>query len=130
MYIRPYLLHLRENATADNLNIERRITNTGFRVEGTHPNAFYTLDGAIQTGQASSTITHQAWMGVAELGFKKDRFKSSIYLEHNSGDQDPTDKIDQDFESFLGEHKLNLDGSAQCTRARPAPPRPKRKFLF
>ena len=60
LYIRPYLLHLRENATADNLDIERRITNTGFRVEGTHPNAFYTLDGAIQTGQASSKITHQA----------------------------------------------------------------------
>ena len=43
-------------------------------------------------------------MGAGELGYQKDRFKTSLYIEHNTGDADPTDSVDTAMESFIGRY--------------------------
>ena len=102
--IQPYYLHQRENPTEADLSIHRRINSPGLRINGQINNLFTNIEGAYQFGKASKSIDHKAWMGVGELGYKKDRFSSSLYVEHNSGDDDLQDNVDRDFESFLGRY--------------------------
>ena len=60
------------------------------------------IEGTLQVGQAAP-IDHQAWMGAGSW-YQKDRFKTSLYIEHNTGDADPTDSVDTAMESFIGRY--------------------------
>jgi hypothetical protein len=100
--VQPYYLHLRENQTDTDWTIERRIHSPGVKLQQNWTSWFVMGDAAWQWGQASSTKEHQAWMAVGEIGYQKNKWKSSLYIEHNSGDGDLEDSIDQNFESFFG----------------------------
>jgi len=102
--IKPYFIHQRNNATESNLDLQRRIYSPGLLITGKAKPIFYTLEGTYQWGMNSQIEEHLAWMGSGELGYQQDRFKASLYAEHNSGDGDPNDGVNNNLETFIGRY--------------------------
>ena len=99
--VKPYFIHQRSNPEVD---VYRRIYSPGVLLTGQRDSIFYRAEGVYQFGQESDDEAHLAWMGVGELGYKKDRFKLSAYGEINSGDGDPNDDVSNNFEGFIGRY--------------------------
>ena len=102
--IKPYFIHQRNNPSEINLDAHRRIYSPGVLISGAIESGFYRMEGTYQWGQHSSTEDHLAWMGAGELGFQKDRFKVSLYGEHNSGDNNTNDGVNNNLETFIGRY--------------------------
>lgn len=99
----PYLILLRQDATLDDLERDRTVVSPGVLLSGEPVKGFtYEAEGVFQRGQASEDIDHSAWMTAVKAGLEKDSFVVRGGLEVNSGDGDPTDDEDNDFEDFLG----------------------------
>ena len=99
--VKPYFIHQRSNPEVD---VYRRIYSPGVLMTGQSDSIFYRAEGVYQFGQESDDEAHAAWMGVGELGYKKDRFKLSAYGEINSGDGNPNDDVNNNFEGFIGRY--------------------------
>lgn len=102
--LKPYYLHLRQNPNDNDLEKERRLHSPGLQITGQSGTAFYMMEGTYQFGQSTPSVDHQAWMAAGEIGYQKDRFKTSLYIEHNTGDADATDNVDTALESFIGRY--------------------------
>ena len=102
--LKPYFIHQRNNPSESDLEIHRRVYSPGLLISGKMDRFFYRMEGTYQWGQYSSTQSHLAWMGAGEFGLQKDRLKLSLYGEHNSGDNNPNDDVNNDLETFIGRY--------------------------
>ena len=105
--INPYFFGYHQDASAADLNQDRRVYSFGAYLKGEqNKNIFYSAEATYQFGQDSEDVEHSAWMAVAELGYKKAGKKISVFYEELSGDGDATDATQNDFDSFQGSRHL------------------------
>ena len=75
----------------------------GMRLTGYLNELFsYDVEGAYQTGKADAETTHAAWLAAARMDYKNGPLAAHVLYEEHSGDGDPNDDVNNDFESFLG----------------------------